>query len=127
MPARSLFLNTHQQRMLAIGEVVYSEGESGTHMYGIVDGAVQLQKGGVVVATLGPNDIFGERALIDRHPRDLTAVAVAETTLVEIDRYMFLFLVDESPRFALDVMGSLASRLRDYDNRAAELPGSGHE
>jgi CRP-like cAMP-binding protein len=92
-------------------------------MYGVVDGAVELRKGSIVVASLGPGDVFGERALIDNHPRDLTAVAVTDTTLVEMDRYLFLFLVDESPRFALDIMGALASRLRDYDNRAAAAGG----
>ena len=114
----SLFLNTREQRTVPAGDVIYSEGELGSHMYGIVAGAVVLRKGTTDVASLGPNDVFGERALIDNHPRDLTAVAVVDTILVEIDRYLFLFLVDQSSRFALDIMGALANRLRDYDNRA---------
>ena len=122
--ATSLFLNTRDRRHVPAGEIVYSEGEVGTHMYGVVDGAVELRKGSIVVASLGPNDVFGERALIDNHARDLTAVAVTDTTLVEMDRYLFLFLVDESPRFALDIMGALASRLRDYDNQAAAAGGA---
>jgi CRP-like cAMP-binding protein len=126
MSAPSLFLNTHERRHLEAGDVIYSEGEVGTHMYGVVEGAVELRKGSIVVVSLGPNDVFGERALIDNHPRDLTAVALTDTTLVEIDQYLFLFLVDQSPRFALDIMGALAGRLRDYDNRAAAAgPGQG--
>jgi CRP-like cAMP-binding protein len=117
--APSLFRSTHERRNFLAGDVIYSEGEPGTHMFGVVEGSVELRKGSIVVASLGPNDVFGERALIDNHPRDLTAVAIADTKLVEMDRYLFLFLVDESPRFALDIMGALASRLRDYDNRTA--------
>jgi CRP-like cAMP-binding protein len=69
----------------------------------------------VVVANLGAEDVFGERALIDHLPRNLTAIATSETTLAEIDRGLFLFLVDESSTFALGIMRALASRLRDYD------------
>ena len=74
-----------------------------------------------MVAVLAPDDVFGERVLIDDHPRDLTAVAVEPTVLAEVDRYLFLFLVDESPKFALDIMGALATRLRNYDNWVASL------
>lgn len=124
MSVRSLFLNTPQRRAVAPGDVIYAEGEAGTHMYGIVDGAVELRKAGFVVASLGRNDVFGERALIDDRPRDLTAIAVEPTVLAEVDRYLFLFLVDQSPTFALDVMGALATRLRNYDDWVASLvPG----
>lgn len=121
MTARSLFLNAPQRRTAAANEVIYTEGESGTHMYGIIEGAVELRKSTAVVAVLGPEDVFGERVLIDDHPRDLTAIAVKPTLLAEVDRYLFLYLVDQSPTFALDIMGALAGRLRDYDNWVAGL------
>lgn len=117
MPTTSLFLNARVHRTVASGDVIYRDGDEGSHMYGIVSGAVELRKGEVVVASLGPNDVFGERALIDHLPRNLTAVSVAESVLAVIDRTDFLFLVHESPTFALGIMAALASRLRDYDDR----------
>jgi CRP/FNR family transcriptional regulator, cyclic AMP receptor protein len=120
MAAESLFLNAPVRRKVSAGSVIYEEGEPGLTMYGIVSGRVCLHKGTVVVAELGPDDVFGERALIDRLPRNLTAVAESETTLAEIDRKLFLFLVDQSPTFALGIMNALGRRLRDYD----ELFGS---
>jgi CRP/FNR family transcriptional regulator, cyclic AMP receptor protein len=120
MAAEGLFLNAPAHKTIRAGEAVYREGETGTHMFGIVSGAVELRKAEMVVATLGPNEVFGERALIDNLPRNLSAVATEETTLAEIDRTLFLFLVHETPTFALEIMGALASRLRDYD----ELFGS---
>lgn len=122
MATESLFLNAPDHRTVSAGSIIYSEGESGSTMYGIVSGRVYLHKGSVVVATLGPNDVFGERALIDRLPRNLTAVAESETTLAEIDRKLFLFLVDESPTFALGIMEALARRLRDYDELFGSAP-----
>jgi CRP/FNR family transcriptional regulator, cyclic AMP receptor protein len=115
MATNSLFMNAPAHRTVAAGEVIYRDGDEGSHMYGIVSGAVELRKGAATVASLGPNDVFGERALIDHLPRNVTAVAVAETVLADIDRKTFLFLVHESPTFALGIMGALASRLRDYD------------
>ena len=115
MATESLFLKAPVHRSVKAGEVIYTEGEAGSHMFGIVSGSVILRKGSLTVASLGPDDVFGERALIDSLPRNLTATADTETTLAEIDRRLFLFLVHESPTFALGIMKALASRLRDYD------------
>ena len=121
MATESLFLNAPDHRTVAAGDVIYAEGDAGTHMFGIVSGSVELRKGSVVVVSLGPEDVFGERALIDHRPRNLTAVATTQTVLAEIDQRLFLFLVHESSTFALGIMGALASRLRNYD----ELFGEG--
>lgn len=125
MTADSLFLNAPEHRTVSAGEAIYKAGDVGTHMYGVVSGSVELRKGSIVVASLGPNDVFGERALIDKLPRNLDAVATSETALAEIDRSLFLFLVHETPTFALGIMGALASRLRDYDERISDLDESG--
>ena len=119
MATNSLFMNAPEHRTVPAGGVIYHEGDEGSHMYGIVSGAVELRKGDLVVAVLGPDDVFGERALIDHLPRNVTAVATTETALADIDRRTFLFLVHESPTFALGIMGALASRLRAYDELVA--------
>lgn len=113
--ADALFLNAPVHRTVSAGDALYLEGDVGTTMFGIVTGAVELRKGSVVVASLGPNDVFGERALIAHLPRNLSAVATVQTILAEIDQRLFLFLVHETPMFALGIMGALATRLRNYD------------
>ncbi len=121
MATDSLFMNAPDHVDVPTGHVIYAEGDPGDHMYGIVEGEVVLSKGLAVIAVLGANDVFGERALIDRLPRDVTAVASCDTTLAEIDRGLFLFLVHESPTFALGIMGALAGRLRASDEMVARL------
>ena len=59
--------------------------------------------------------------MIDHLPRNVTAVAIAVAEPADIDRRTFLFLVHESPTFALDIMGALVSRLRDCDERFGRL------
>ena len=112
MKLTGLFANAKEARELAAGEVIFAEGSEGSEMYGIVQGAVELATHGQVIAELGPDDTFGEMALVDSSPRMATATAVEPTTVAVIDRRVFLFLVHETPTFALQVMSSMAERLR---------------
>jgi CRP-like cAMP-binding protein len=72
-------------------------GEESRHR-GRIAGVAHRLEGLVVGAQLGP--------------RSATAVAVSETTLATVDRHRFLFLVQETPMFALEVMSVMADRLR---------------
>ena len=51
-------------------------------------------------------------ALIDNEPRSAIAVAVTDVELVPVSEKQFLFLVSQTPHFALKVMRALAQRLR---------------
>jgi CRP-like cAMP-binding protein len=51
-------------------------------------------------------------ALIDGTPRSATAVAASDVTLVPVSGKQFLFLVSQTPFFALMVMRVLVRRLR---------------
>jgi CRP-like cAMP-binding protein len=81
-------------------------------MYGVISGRVELRMANGHSFSLGPDDSFGEMAIVDGSARSATAVAVEDSTIAVIDRHRFLFLVTETPMFALQVMASLAERLR---------------
>jgi CRP-like cAMP-binding protein len=51
-------------------------------------------------------------ALVDSAPRSAAAIAVTDATVVPISEKQFLFLVSQTPFFALNVMRVLARRLR---------------
>src|SRR5579863_8977803 len=108
-----LFRNAKETRKVDAGTVIFDEGDEGTDIFGIIDGEVELRARDRVLRCLGPQDVFGEMALIDNSPRSLTAVAISDTTLATIDRHRFLFLVQETPTFAIDVMSVMAEHLRD--------------
>ena len=112
MKVPGLFLNAKTFKDVPAGTVIFETGTSGTEMFGVVEGAVEVRLPNDSVRRLGPDDTFGERAIIDSSPRSGTAVAVADTKLAVIDRSTFLFLVQETPMFALQVMSSIAKRLR---------------
>ena len=112
MKVPGLFHNAKTFKDVPAGTVIFEEGTSGTEMFGVVEGEVEVRLPNGAVRKLGPDETFGEMAIIDSSPRSGTAVAVADTKLAVIDRPKFLFLVQETPMFALHVMSSMAERIR---------------
>jgi CRP-like cAMP-binding protein len=86
-------------------------------MFGVVSGKVELRRGDEVVTTVGPSGTFGEMAIVSEAPRSLTAVAAEPSRVAVINRSTFLFLVHETPTFAIEVMRSLADRIREQDRQ----------
>lgn len=97
------------------GETVFSEGDPADFMYVVRSGEVEIVVNGKVVDTVGEAGIFGEMALIDREKRSATVRAKTDCDLLQLDERRFLFFVDETPFFALDVMRILVERLRAMD------------
>jgi len=112
MRVEGVFRDAKETQSVVAGTVIFKEGETGDQMYGIVEGVVELASPAGIVAKLGPGDTFGEMAIIDRQTRMATATATSDTVLAVIDRQRFLWLVHETPTFALQVMSSMADRLR---------------
>ena len=112
MKVPGVFYNAKSFKDVPAGTVIFEEGAGGAEMFGIVDGEVDMRLPNGSVHRLGADDTFGEMAIVDGSPRSATAVAVTDTKLAVIDRQRFLFLVQETPMFALQVMSSLGERLR---------------
>ncbi len=104
----------------AAGTVIFAEGQPGDMMYFVKEGEVNIQIGSRVVETLGPESIVGEMALIDNAPRSATAIAKTDCQLLLITQKQFIFLVEEAPFFALEVMRVMSQRLRSHNSRMAE-------
>lgn len=114
-PARtvSIFQKQPEPMSFLAGEVIFEEGKFGDVMYGIIEGEVELFVNGKVVETIKQGDVFGEGALVHQeHTRASTAIAKTECKLADLDQERFLFAVQETPMFALDVIRSYSDRLR---------------
>jgi CRP/FNR family transcriptional regulator, cyclic AMP receptor protein len=96
----------------AAGVPIFEADEKGDSMFLIRSGEVEIERNGKVIETLGPGGIFGEMALIDGSPRSATARAKTDCVVAPINEKVFLFLVHETPYFAIAVMRTLADRVR---------------
>ena len=104
--------NNIDTKLLKAGSVIFREGDEARELFVIKSGQVRIQIGNRTVTDLAADSIFGEMALIDNEPRSATAVAVTDVELVAVSEKQFLFLVSQTPYFALKVMRVLARRLR---------------
>jgi CRP/FNR family transcriptional regulator, cyclic AMP receptor protein len=105
-------------REFKAGDVIFNEGDPVQDLFVVQSGKVEIRLGNRVLETVGANDIFGEMALVDHAPRSATVVAVTDVKLVPVGEKQFLFLVGRTPHFALNVMRTLARRLRAMNNSA---------
>lgn len=102
---------------LAAGEIIFRQGEFGNEMYGLISGIVELKVHDHVKETILAGDIFGEGAIVQpSHCRASTAIAKTDCEIVTLDRERFLFAIQETPLFALEVIKSLSDRLRSFKN-----------
>jgi CRP-like cAMP-binding protein len=102
----------------AAGETIFERGDISDCMYGVAEGEVEVYIDSTLVETIGPGAIVGELALIDDSPPSGSAVAESDCKLAAIDEQKSLFMVDDTPYFALEVMRSLTRRLRNVDQVA---------
>jgi CRP/FNR family transcriptional regulator, cyclic AMP receptor protein len=96
----------------AAGETIFSTNETGELMYIVLSGEVHVWYAGRLLSNVGPQGIFGEMALIDKRPRSATAIAHTDVELAAVDQRRFLFLVHETPLFAIQVMRVMSERMR---------------
>ncbi|HZC56915.1 MAG TPA: cyclic nucleotide-binding domain-containing protein [Xanthobacteraceae bacterium] len=94
------------------GDVIFKEGDPAQELFIIQSGEVEIRLGNRVLETLPQYSIFGEMALADAAPRSATAVAASDVKLVPVSEKQFLFLISNTPHFALNVMRVMARRLR---------------
>lgn len=93
------------------GDIIFSQGDTGENMYDVVDGEVVLSRDGHEIARLKNGEIFGETGLINNEAHSVTATVLVDSKIAKISRRRFMFMVDETPGFALDIMRVLAQRL----------------
>jgi CRP-like cAMP-binding protein len=103
---------------LAPGDVLFEKNEPGRFMYVVRSGEMQIIDGNYVYETVSAGGILGEMALVDAGPRSATVRAVKQSVVIPLDERRFLFMVSQTPFFALRVMRVMSARLRAMNERA---------
>jgi CRP/FNR family cyclic AMP-dependent transcriptional regulator len=104
-------------RVCEAGEAIFHAYDMGAEMYVVLEGQVEIKIDSMVLETLGPGEPFGEMALIDQAPRTAIAIAKTPVKLAVITEKRFLFMVAQTPHFALQIMKVMADRLRKMNAR----------
>jgi CRP-like cAMP-binding protein len=105
------------QRGYRRGEIVFSAGDPGDALYGVVTGRIRISAGTaegreIFLNVMEPGDTFGEIALLDGGTRTATATATEPTELVSIRREPLFELLEREPKAALELLRLCGERLR---------------
>lgn len=94
------------------GRVLIQEGRSDNEALVIVEGSVSVSRDGVVVATLGPGDVVGEVAALDRGRRTATVTAITPVEVLVFDPRSFASLLYEVPGITRVLVTEMGRRIR---------------
>jgi CRP/FNR family cyclic AMP-dependent transcriptional regulator len=100
----------------AEGDVIFKQGEDGSSLFIIDEGAVEISygegRGRIALATLFDGQYFGELSLFDGAPRSATATATKRSRLICLDREHLVDFVNKNPSAALRIIAEMSERLR---------------
>jgi CRP-like cAMP-binding protein len=122
----SLLPDLHR-RSFEAGTHVFREGDTGEHLYLILNGEVKIARSGpggaeVVFAVLLPGDMFGELALLEEGAvRTADAVAVQPTECLTLERRALIAFLDAHPERVWHLVRSLSAYIRRKDESFAEV------
>ena len=105
------------QRGYRRGEIVFSAGDAGDFLFGVVSGRIRISTANaegreVFLNIMVPGDTFGEIALLDGGTRTATATAIEAAELVSIRREPVFDLLEREPKAALELLRQCGARLR---------------
>jgi len=97
------------------GQRIVREGIAGSALFVLLEGPARVERGGRRLATLGPEEFFGEISLLDGGPRSASVVADAEVRCIKLDGRDLRALLEREPTVVLRLLAALAARLRRHE------------
>ncbi len=104
------------------GEVIFSEGDQGRHVYVIKSGSVEVlakrpDGSQEVLRRLGSGDHFGEMALLRKAPRSATIRTVTPVQVFRMSPSNFMALYTSMPGLRDHFQKVMQSRLQEFEHR----------
>ncbi len=114
-----------RDRRFASGAIILCEETAGQHLYIVKRGRVRVVKrsrgGETVLGELGPGNLFGEMALIDKRLRSASVIAMEPTTCIELPCILVEDMLDRSNPWVAAMLRILVLRLRGANDAIAGL------
>jgi CRP/FNR family transcriptional regulator, cyclic AMP receptor protein len=110
--------NRFSFRIFAPGVTIFHQDMPGTMLYLIDNGNVRVFSIGktgqeLTISIIGPGEIFGELALLDRKPHSASVVTLTETSVWMLQARDFEDLLEKYPSLMREINLMLVSRIRN--------------
>ncbi|MCB9557565.1 MAG: cyclic nucleotide-binding domain-containing protein [Deltaproteobacteria bacterium] len=119
---RQALIDLFSSNVFADGDVIVRQSEHVDGLHVLLSGEATVVAEGdveVVLATLGPGDVFGEISLIQRSPATATVRAVGKSVILRLSREQFNQRVDQYPE-VLAHLYALANQRQQANDEALE-------
>lgn len=108
------------------GDVLFSEGDVGDVLYGVIAGMLRIQATSMDgrslnLNVLGAGEIFGEIAFLDGGLRTASCEVLETAQLLCIPRAQFLVLLGQQPEISLKLLELLCRRIRWTSQQVSEF------
>ena len=113
------------------GEIVFKEGEEGEKLFLVVNGEVGIKSSFLgqlndYVSSFSPGDFFGELALFGAGPRRVTAIAIADNTILfSMSREDFEIMSGTEPfvsyKLIMELLEIFSNKLKEGKDELSEL------
>jgi uncharacterized membrane protein len=113
------------ERRVEAGQIIMNQGDSGTSMFIIAKGHVNIFLPGEASRRISLKDVtdgeyFGELALFDDKPRSASALATTDAVLLELDRGTLERYLTARPHAAMQLLRTLSTRLRETNEMLSQ-------
>jgi CRP/FNR family transcriptional regulator, cyclic AMP receptor protein len=115
------------------GQRIFCRGDESHGLLAVVSGHVRISAPGpegrseLVMNLIGPDEVFGEIALLDDGPRTADAIAATRCCLLLLERRDLLPLFDDFPVLAVRLLAILSGRLRRTSQQLTDQAFAGAE
>lgn len=86
------------------------EGSKGAAFFLILEGSVEVSRGGTTLARLTDGDFVGEVALLTNQPRNADVIALADTSVFAFGRPALAAALKTDPKLGLALLEAMAVR-----------------
>jgi CRP-like cAMP-binding protein len=94
----------------AEGKEVVTEGGFANDFYVITEGAAKVEREGEHLADLGPGDVFGEQALLEKQQRSATVTATDTLRVIKIEHWELSRMKKAMPEVVEQLQQTVADR-----------------
>jgi CRP-like cAMP-binding protein len=119
-----------EERQMAEGTTVFIENMPGESLFLIRKGTIRISKmfaegDEKTLVVLGPEDIFGEMAVVDGLPRAATARVAEDADLISLKKKDFEALCQSDPalalKFVMNIVRVFSKRIRESNDEYREM------
>jgi len=108
----ALIASIARQEQVEAGSVLVEHDHVLDSLCVVLEGCIEMQRGGRSLFTVGPDETIGNWALFDRQPSVVRAVAAEPTWLLRINREDFYDLLADHSEMTRELFFALFKRVR---------------